>query len=592
MKMKGLDFVAAQERAINHLSRFYNLQKLELPNDSTRPIASYMLGLEILKNNNTLCLNLIICLESDYPLSLPSIFLSPPDITKLGYLPNISTNGLICTFDANTNIPNPEAPEAVLEECVKKARSIIEDGLKSNNLDKYDNEFIAYWENKFETEEDVDSRVLSLISPNGKLPASVNYVIFEPPIGNFNKLLYSEAEQFDKLRTYFRKHKVTIQEVPTFYLGQLSIWPPPYHMSNKDALALIKRTGLENNFVEYLKSKPPAPIVTFARVIDSNVLVFGWRHKTVQLITRRRSGQYFQSEQPLLSMHFEKLLDSKNASVLTQRFSPQIFDYDRLTRRTAADYKQREANQTKKVMIAGLGSIGSNLIPFLEKSGLTEYRLVDDDYLSLENIGRHFLGINDTGRRKTEALRDYLEKKNPLTIVHTREEKIVQLIQKEPTFLSACDLYLFCTGDTNSESWLAQNIHGSEWNRPALFIWVEPYLAGGHCVYFNGVDTIPWKNIFPDDRFLYNTISDETHQQTSFLKREAGCQVTFLPYSASNLQLFIAALFPKILEVLKKRGANRCFSWVGDLSLLKEMKIGTSQHVNNIESFSLIERQL
>jgi hypothetical protein len=588
--MKGLNFIDARERAISHLSRFYNIQMIETTEGSVSQVSSYRLELEILKNNRTISVNLIILIQSDFPLSLPVVFLSTADIPTLGFLPNISTNGQICIFDTNSNIPNPEAPENVLEVCVKKARKLIEDGLHSTNPDKYNNEFIAYWENKFEDEEEVDTNVLSLISQNDKPPSSVNYVTFEPSIAAFSKLIYSEPEQFDRLKKYF--NKTTLRVTSTFHLGQLDIWPPPYHMSNKDALELIRKRGLENKFIEYLKSKPLQPIVTFARVIDSSVLIFGWRHKPVQLITHRRGGKFVQLERPLRQIHFDKLLESQNSSVLTQRFSPQIFDHDRSTRRTAADYKDNRTNAIKKVMIAGLGSIGSNLIPFLEKSGVTEYRLVDDETLSLDNIGRHFLGINDTGRKKTKALQEYLEKKNPLTTVHTREQRIVQLTQKEPAFLTACDFHLFCTGDTNSESWLAENILDSEWKRPSLFIWVEPYLAGGHCVYFNGVDALAWNSIFPNGRFSYNVISDETHEKTSFLKREAGCQVTFLPYSASNLQLFIAALFPKILEVFKKRGKNKIVSWIGDLSIIKEMKIDVSEHVRNAQSFSLIERQL
>jgi hypothetical protein len=354
----------------------------------------------------------------------------------------------------------------------------------------------------------------------------------------------------------------------------------------------MKTLGLENKFIEYLNSRPSLPIVTFSKVIDSRMICFGWRHKPVQIKTHRRRGKIIHSEKKIKPERYNKLLDEKNFSVYVRRFSPQIFDHNRLLHRTSADYDTHEVRNSTKIMIAGLGSIGSNLIPFLEKSGVTEFRLVDDDILSLDNIGRHYLGISDTGKKKTQALRDYIETKNPLTIVHTREKNIVPLVQEEPTFLSACDFYFFCTGDVNSETWLANNIFKSTWNRPSFFIWVEPYLAGGHCLYFNGVDPIFWDKFFPDNRFIYNVISDETHQQTSFVRREAGCQVTFLPYSAANLQLFIAALFPKILKIFKESSKNKCFSWVGDLSTLREMGIGLSRNADEVESFSIVERQL
>ena len=101
-----------------------------------------------------------------------------------------------------------------------------------------------------------------------------------------------------------------------------------------------------------------------------------------------------------------------------------------------------------------------------------------------------------------------------------------------------------------------------------------------------------WEDMFPNNRFVYNIISDEMHNQINFTKREAGCQITFIPYSASNLQLFIAAIFPKILNILKSGGENMCFSWSGDLSALNKMKIDLSTYGNSAESYSLVERQI
>ncbi|NOH04963.1 MAG: hypothetical protein HND47_24815 [Chloroflexi bacterium] len=186
------EFVEAQERAVKHLSRFYNIRKIELPKESPDHNSCYQLELEILKGGNTLCLVINIILEPDFPLSLPIIFLSKEDIAKLGFLPNIDTKGQICTFDRNTNIPNPNAPEQVLEVCVKRAKNIIEDGLQGNNLDKFNNEFIAYWENTYEAEENVDLTVLSLIGEKEKSIDIINYVEFQPSIGMFGKLIYSE----------------------------------------------------------------------------------------------------------------------------------------------------------------------------------------------------------------------------------------------------------------------------------------------------------------------------------------------------------------------------------------------------------------
>ncbi len=264
-----------------------------------------------------------------------------------------------------------------------------------------------------------------------------------------------------------------------------------------------------------------------------------------------------------------------------------------LVRRTAADYGKFELERGKRVLVAGLGSVGSNLISFLESAGVAEFRLVDPDVLSIENIERHLLGLNDVGKNKAEAVRDYLQRKNPLTVVYTRRSRIVQLALQEPTFLSDSDCFFFCTGDFNSEMWLAYNLRLNDWNRPAFFVWVEPYVAGGHCVYSSGNDEIAWDTLFDDHKFVYNVIANKVHDAVDFTRREAGCQVTYLPYSASTLDLFLAAIFPKMLKVFREKDKkSRCFSWIGDLDTLQAMGIETSEHARNIGSLSLIERSV
>jgi len=579
-----LDFVSARPKAFEHLSHFFTVRKEASSADLPLQGESWSVELEIDRFDKVMCLEVTVKLQPDFPLSLPDIYLAKEDVAKLGFLPNIGTSGLICTFDRNTSIPNPEEPGQLVEVCVRKAKSIIEDGLSNDNLPKYDTEFIAYWESEYCSETSVDKRVLSLVSETEDLPNRVTYVSLARPLGTFHALLYSDQQQFQMIESYLERHQVPYQESHTFYLGELEGLSPPFCLRNADVLKLVKSIGLGDEFKEYLKSRPLLPIVTFARIIDDRNLIFGWRHDTLVYSKKHRRRK------ELPRRKYLKLLSPENHSCLVERFSPQVFTRNRLSQRTAADYGDFDPGRSLRVLVAGLGSIGSNLIPFLESASITEFRLVDPDVLLLENIGRHLLGIDDVGKKKTEAVRDYLQRKNPLTAVHTRENRIVPLVLQEPTFLSDCDYYFFCTGDVNSEMWLAQNLHLNDWNRPAFFIWVEPYLAGGHCIYFDGNNEIDWGALFIDHKFIYNVISNEVHDETNFTKREAGCQITYLPYSASILKLFLAAIFPEISEIFEKRSKNRCFSWIGDLAVLRAMDIKVSQHAKSTDSFSLVEQ--
>lgn len=585
-------FSSARQRAFEHLKRFFTVQKNACPTDVAQRYAEcWFVELEIDKGEEVVCLCITVGLEQDFPLSLPHIYLtSKEDVARFGYPPNVHTNGFICTFDANTNIPDPEAPHWLVEVCVRKAKKIIEDGLNRNNLDAYTKEFVAYWENSYQSEQLVDTQILSLIDEENLLPNHINYVSLKKQIGNFHALLYSTPQQFQIFRDYLKNHEVSYTETPTFFLGHLEELYPPFNYTNKYVLDLIQRLGLFDDFKEYLKSAPNSPIVTFAKKIETRNLLFGWKHK-VQIPRSKHSGNRTRkiSRGKTLKLFFDKQYNSK----LVDRFSPQVFTHNRLVQRTAADYDGLWFERKLTVLVAGLGSIGSNLISFLESTGLNEFYLIDPDVLKVENIGRHLLGINYVGDYKVEAIRNYLQQKNPLIGVKVRKSKVVQLANQEPNFLSDCNYHFFCTGDVNAETWLAQNLHISDWGRPSFFIWVEPYLAGGHCVYLSNKGSITWDNLFDNHKFINNVISNEMHNIRQFTKQEAGCQTTYLPYDGLTLKLFLSALFPKIVTILKEEKAeSRCFSWVGDLTALRNMNIDISKQAEDAGSYTILERLL
>lgn len=82
----------------------------------------------------------------------------------------------------------------------------------------------------------------------------------------------------------------------------------------------MKTLGLENEFIEYLKSRPSLPIVTFSKVIDSRMVCFGWCHKPVQIRTRRRRSKFIQSEKKINHERYTKLLDEKTRLFMYEDF--------------------------------------------------------------------------------------------------------------------------------------------------------------------------------------------------------------------------------------------------------------------------------
>ena len=48
----------------------------------------------------------------------------------------------------------------------------------------------------------------------------------------------------------------------------------------------------------------------------------------------------------------------------------------------------------KKVVIIGLGSVGSFVANNLSKMGIAKLLLIDPDFLTVDNISRHYLGMD------------------------------------------------------------------------------------------------------------------------------------------------------------------------------------------------------
>ena len=68
---------------------------------------------------------------------------------------------------------------------------------------------------------------------------------------------------------------------------------------------------------------------------------------------------------------------------------------------------------SRRVLIIGLGSFGSQIAIELAKAGVGNFTLMDFDRVELHNLARHTCGTQDLGRLKTDAISDAILAKNP-----------------------------------------------------------------------------------------------------------------------------------------------------------------------------------
>ena len=104
--------------------------------------------------------------------------------------------------------------------------------------------------------------------------------------------------------------------------------------------------------------------------------------------------------------------------------------------------KAQKKLEKSKVVIIGVGALGSLTSELLVRSGVKNLILYDRDFVELSNLQRqHLFNLKDVGKPKVKAAKKYLEAINPKVKI---EEHFESLTYKNVKKLKA-DLILDCT---------------------------------------------------------------------------------------------------------------------------------------------------
>src|SRR5688500_4469640 len=82
-------------------------------------------------------------LPPQFPDELPKIVINPTELAKQSA--HVESNGKVCIAPDSGLLIDSDRPEEIVEETLKRARSIIADGLLETTLRDLETEFVAYW---------------------------------------------------------------------------------------------------------------------------------------------------------------------------------------------------------------------------------------------------------------------------------------------------------------------------------------------------------------------------------------------------------------------------------------------------------------
>ncbi len=101
--------------------------------------------------------------------------------------------------------------------------------------------------------------------------------------------------------------------------------------------------------------------------------------------------------------------------------------FDLRTRQLIGDAAVAQLAETR-ILVAGLGGVGSFAVEALARAGVGQLILVDHDTVALSNINRQLLALNSTvGQRKVDVMAERIGDINP----NCRVEKIAKFLQPE-----------------------------------------------------------------------------------------------------------------------------------------------------------------
>lgn len=416
-----------------------------------------------------------IAFPSKFPLSSlrvqvePSPWLAWPHATKSG----------LCLHGFRER-PITGAPETVVRDCLSRLAAILEfvrvDSDPAVRDAEFQKECTSYWNMQLDT---CPQDVLLLERPK---VASELFTTGDPRPGRRTRTAWL-APNVELLRTHINRTlglsaKIQAPVVAGIYLKLLTYpdiqfpsadrlleWLTP-HLSqddNKKFLSWFSGKGsLANRWlVLELPGATGAPLYcldvrSYSKQPDHGRW-YGFRS------ARRWSG----TNQPA------------HSPVLVRRAILNVLDRSDILSRDLSG--AAESLEKTKVVMVGVGSLGSTVALQLARSGVGEIVLIDPDILESANLGRHVLGSDDLAQPKATALAEKITHDLPTVKVTAFIDFAEIMLLRMPCIFDNADMVIVTTADWSSEValWL-RKANSTGWN--LLQAWSEPHTFVGHAL--------------------------------------------------------------------------------------------------------------
>lgn len=494
-----------------------------------------------------------------FPYIMPYVIIVD---NRLCLLPHISyKTRKICLYEDDI-VYDTHNIEGLIRDNIKKTRIWLETYTNRNNTDEYSKEIKSYWNQQYDGEEPINSSVF-LIGDIPKETCKLKGILFsegEITSTKENIIVICSDNNQEKTIGYLKSvHRANDLEI--MFVSSMTIPDsPPYIITGKNLDDWIKDREDKEKVKEYINLN------------YNEILLFpiGLKNACGGVFIPKQVTNRKGFRRGALTAHYMltgSYWGDKNKKL--KRIFAQSYTKNRIAERTAG-----KLMEPKCFLVAGLGSIGSNLCYYLNGYNNASFILVDSDELTLDNIGRHLLGFDYLKQNKAKALAHYLKSYRPDRNIITKDTYFQVL--KYESFPENTILFV-CTGDLISEQWLILNMINGTINFPVFILWLEPYAISGIMIYVNPNDKSSLSRLLSEANIgfpNYSLISkDEYEDSDKLIKQDAGCNGRYALYSANDVTMFLSAMFQHIDKLLSSGQESRCYRWIGNIEIAKEKQI-------------------
>lgn len=527
---------------------------------------------------------LMVGFPNRFPNELPSFY----DIeNRFGLIPHKLPSGMLCFTRSDSLLIDTRHPSSIVLYCLEKVISLIESGLTGENQKDYMDEFEVYWMKQSSME------IYAHIDTSNESVRELNLWSTTSPNDDYFIAASEKEDKIENLENLI-KHifHIDINDADTFRCFYLPLKEgtfliPP--LDEKWSFSELKTNIMSNLTEENLKTfnrlaNKPVKSTALEYIIvglptpNGNVALFGFGMTGVRISFKSRKNN--KKTQKQLHPFILKPKDITVLNAIINRWHP-----NHLIGRAGGNVHLKD----KHILIAGVGSIGSEIALRFAKAGVGKITMVDKDRLEFGNIHRHVLGSDQLyysmeeialveelalkNKSKVFGMKNEINRKYPFSKVEIHCEDILTLSEEMHLNKPNFDLIIVAIGSPNTEMELNRHLQGLPEPPPTLYTWVEPLGIGGHTlVTLNGERKGCYQCLFKPDEIepIFNRSAFAQPFQ-DFSKSITGCGSSFVPYSfLDSERSAILTVEAGIKILMGKMQGNPLLSWKGDPSLFEE----------------------